>query len=178
MFSWVEQFDKVSASYIAATVKTLASFKDSGSRSLNWSLTTLVEDEVVLQPALQCCQAENQTNKSQIRLLSDNISTKKQTKSGPKPAILVQNQTCSQNLFATLGKSTFILKYSIFKEMFKWFFTLCGRLKNWKSDFSDFFDQKPDFSGKKRTDWAAFFFKSPLLDQGLLKRTYLAALRC
>jgi hypothetical protein len=40
----------------------------------------------------------------------------------------------------------------------------------------DFFGQKSDFSGKKRTDLGAFFEKGPLSDQGLIKRTYLPAL--
>jgi hypothetical protein len=36
----------------------------------------------------QCCQTETQTNKSENQTLSDHISTKNQTKSGPKLAIL------------------------------------------------------------------------------------------
>ena len=36
----------------------------------------------------QCCQAENQTKKPKIRLLSDHISTKIQTKSRPELTIL------------------------------------------------------------------------------------------
>ena len=41
---------------------------------------------------------------------------------------------------------------------------------------SDFFAQKKNFSGKKKTNLEAFFQKGPLSDQGLIKRTYLAAL--
>ena len=35
---------------------------------------------------------------------------------------------------------------------------------------------KTDFLGKNRTNLEVFFFKGPLSDQGLIKRTYLAAL--
>ena len=52
------------------------------------------------------------------------------------------------------------------------------RLKTVKSDFLGFLGQKADFSGKKRTNLGAFFFlKGHLSDQGLTKRTSLAALR-
>ena len=53
----------------------------------------------------------------------------------------------------------------------------------WKADkvkirlLGLFFGQKADFSGKKRTNLGAFFGNGPLSDQGLLKRTYLAALQ-
>ena len=42
--------------------------------------------------------------------------------------------------------------------------------------FWTFCAKKADFSGKKRTNLEAFFQKGPLLNQGLIKRTYLAAL--
>ena len=40
----------------------------------------------------------------------------------------------------------------------------------------DYLDQKADFLGKKRTNFGAFFQKGPQSHQGLIKRTYLAAL--
>ena len=43
--------------------------------------------------------------------------------------------------------------------------------------FELFFGPKADFSGKKRTNFRPFFFlKGPVSDQGLIKRSYLAAL--
>ena len=56
------------------------------------------------------------------------------------------------------------------------FIALCGKRTSRKSDFLDIFVQKADFSSKKRTNLEAFLIKGPLSDQGLIKRTYLAAL--
>ena len=82
-----------------------------------------------------------------------------------------KSQTCFQNLILTLAKSTFIWKNPIFTEIIKQFKPWCGWLKRWKSDFLDFLGQKMDFSSKKRNNLGAVFQK------GLIKRTYLAALR-
>ena len=90
-------------------------------------------------------------------------------KTDPNLLFWGENRTGSKNLIPTFGKSTFIWKYSVFKNFFKVFLASCGRPNKWKSDFLDFWGQKADFSGKKRTNLGP--------DQGLVKRTYLAALQ-
>ena len=49
-------------------------------------------------------------------------------------------------------------------------------VEGWKDDNTFFFGKKVDFSGKKKTNLGAYFQKVPISDQGLIKRTYLAAL--
>ena len=100
-----------------------------------------------MSPKLKCHQTWNVT-KPEIR-----------SKADPNWLFLSQHQTCSQNLIPTLGKSTFIWKYSIFQEIFKYFFYFCGRIKQWKSDFFDFVGQKADFLGKKEDQFRSIFSK-------------------
>ena len=65
--------------------------------------------EVRQNSAGQCCQAENQTKKSQnqtfLRPYFYQISDQKRTQTR---YFRGQNQTCSKNLIPILGKSTFI----------------------------------------------------------------------
>ena len=75
-------------------------------------------------------------------------------------------------------RSKFYLKKSpYFRENVSNLFLLLRKLEQVKSDFLVFSGQKADFSGKKRTNLEAFFWRGPLSDQGLIKRTYLAALQ-
>ena len=50
-------------------------------------------------------------------------------KADPNSLFWGKNQNCSQNLILTLGKSTFIWKYSIFKDIFSFFFLKAKTLK-------------------------------------------------
>ena len=59
---------------------------------------------------MQCCQAENQTKNLKIRLLSDQISTKNQTKSGPKLAILRSKSDLFQKIVFDIEQIKFYLE--------------------------------------------------------------------
>ena len=113
-----------------------------------------------------------------IRLLSDHISTKNQTKSRPKCAILrSKSDLLKKTLIPTLSKSTFLWKYSVFRKLFKLF---VAYVESWKSENLNLFtfrNKKRTFQAKRGPIWEHFFLqKGPLSEQGLIKRTYFAAL--
>ena len=80
-------------------------------------------------------------------------------KADPNSLFWGKNQTSSQNLIPTLGKSTFIWNYSIFKEIFKYFFYFCGRLKQWNLDLFNFFGQKKRLFRQKEDQFRSIFSK-------------------
>ena len=105
------------------------------------------------------------------------FTTINQTKSKPKLAMFEVKIRHVIKLDSDIKCSNFFVwKRSMFMKVFKFFLALCERLKEWKSDYLAFSSQEADFSGKKRTNLGAYFQKGLMSDQGLIKRTYLAAL--
>ena len=82
-------------------------------------------------------------------------------KADPNLQFLGQNKTCSQNLITTIGKATFIQKYFIFKEMFKYFFCCdmwkADKLKIWL--FGPFWPKSGLFRQKEDQFRSTFFQK-------------------
>ena len=94
-----------------------------------------------------------------IRLLSDHISTKNQTKSGPKFAILRLKSDLSQKFIFDIEKSTFLRKYSIFKEIFKDFVRFVSKAKRVKIRLFRLFRPKSGSFRQKDDQFRRIFSK-------------------
>ena len=106
-----------------------------------------------------------------IRLLSGPIFTTNWTKSRPKLAYLRSKSEVFKSFIPTLNRATFISTKSIFKEIIKLFVFFVQKALKMKIRL------KADYSGKKMTNLRTYFPNGLISDQGLVKRTYLAALQ-
>ena len=110
------------------------------------------------------CSAAKQKIKPRnlkIRLLSDHIFTKNQTKSKPKLAILRSKSDLFPKLNYDIWQTNFYLQIFHIEEFFKYFLLY---VESWKSEnhFLDFLSKKLDFSGKEDQFRSIFSKKSAI----------------
>ena len=127
--------------------------------------------------AVHCCQAENTTKKSQNQThIRPYFYQKLDQKRTPTCYFQSQKQTCSKNLILTR-------QIYLFEK-----FNICGNYEVilslvWMSEkvkirLFGLFGPKSGLFKQKEEQFGSIFQKGPLSDQGLIKRTYLAALQC